>query len=292
MARTATSGTPRTAQINRVLLGLLAANLAVLLAKVMIGLKSGSLAVAGDAVHSSVDAMNNVLALAVSWVAALAPDEDHPYGHRKFETLGALAIVIFLSISGFEVVKGAVSRLISGAEPLDISNFDLAVLAGTLGVNALVALYESRRGRELSSELLLADAAHTKADVFITLGVITGVVLSRAGFGFADPLVALLVAAAIVIIAYGILVRAIPVLVDQHVVQSNQVRASAEHIAGVHRAYNIRSRGSPDQTFAELTIAVEGSATVEQAHLIADAVEDSLKAEFGLNEIVVHVEPC
>lgn len=292
MARTATSGTPRTAQINRVLLGLLAANLAVLLAKVMIGLKSGSLAVAGDAVHSSVDAMNNVLALAVSWVAALAPDEDHPYGHRKFETLGALAIVIFLSISGFEVVKGAVSRLISGAEPLDISNFDLAVLAGTLGVNALVALYESRRGRELGSELLLADAAHTKADVFITLGVITGVVLSRGGFGFADPLVALLVAAAIVIIAYGILVRAIPVLVDQHVVQSNQVRASAEHIAGVHRAYNIRSRGSPDQTFAELTIAVEGSATVEQAHLIADAVEDSLKAEFGLNEIVVHVEPC
>ena len=292
MARTATSGTSRTAQINRVLLGLLAANLAVLLAKVMIGLKSGSLAVAGDAVHSSVDAMNNVLALAVSWVAALAPDEDHPYGHRKFETLGALAIVIFLSISGFEVVKGAVSRLISGAEPLDISNFDLGILAGTLGVNALVALYEGRRGRELSSQLLLADAAHTKADVFITLGVITGVVLSRAGFGFADPLVALLVAAAIVIIAYGILVRAIPVLVDQHVVQSNQVRASAEQIAGVHRAYNIRSRGSPDQTFAELTIAVEGNATVEQAHLIADAVEDSLKAEFGLNEIVVHVEPC
>lgn len=288
-------GTPedsRSSQINRVLFGLLFANLVVVGAKAFIGLKSGSLAITGDAIHSSVDAMNNVLAIAVTWIAAKGPDEEHPYGHRKFETLGALTIVIFLSVSGFEVVKGAVSRLIFGAEPLQISNAQLLVLSGTLGINTLVAYYESKRGRELESELLLADAAHTKADVFITLGVIGGVILSRLGVTFADPVVALLVAGAIVIIAYGIVVRTIPVLVDQQVVVTSDVRIAAEAVEGVERAYNVRSRGAPDRIFAELTIAVAGRATVESAHQIADAVENRLRQDFGLHEIVVHVEPC
>jgi len=190
--------TERTAQIKRVLLGLLLANLAVVVAKFGIWLSSGSLAVLGDGVHSAVDAMNNVLALAVMVIASKQPDEDHPYGHSKFETLGALAIVVFLAVSGFELVKGSVKRLVLGAEPLEIGGLELAILIGTLAVNVVVALYESRRGRDLNSDLLLADASHTKADVGITLAVITGVLLSRAGLGFADPIVALIVAGAIV----------------------------------------------------------------------------------------------
>jgi divalent metal cation (Fe/Co/Zn/Cd) transporter len=81
--------------------------------------------------------MNNILALAVIWVASREPDEDHPYGHEKFETLGALAIVVFLSITGFELVKGAISRLATGAAPLDISPMEFSVLAGTLVVQYL-----------------------------------------------------------------------------------------------------------------------------------------------------------
>lgn len=278
--------------MQRVLVGLLFANLAVVGAKLTIGVTTGSLAIIGDTVHSSVDAMNNVLALAISWVASLDPDEDHPYGHRKFETLGALVIVVFLSITGFEVVKGAIARLAGGVEPLIVSNGELGVLGGTLVINTIVAVYETRKGRELDSQLLLADAAHTRADVFITIGVITGVMLSRAGYSYADPIVALVVAGAIVVIAYGIVVRAIPVLVDQHVVRSAEVRVTAESVEGVHRAYDIRSRGTPDQRFAELTIAVKGNATVEHAHKIADLVEDKLREDFDIHEIVVHVEPC
>ena len=200
------------------LVGLFIANLAVVVAKFVIGLRSGSLAVLGDAIHSSVDAMNNVLALAVMWVAGRGPDEDHPYGHHKFETLGALVIVIFLSISWFELVQGAVTRLVTGAAPLAIGNPQIGVLVGTLAINGAVAAYEARRGRELNSDILLADAAHTRADVFITIGVLSGVVLSRAGFRYADPVVAPLVAAAIVWIAYGIVARTVPILVDEHVV--------------------------------------------------------------------------
>jgi cation diffusion facilitator family transporter len=287
--RTANS---RSAQIRRVLIGLLIANLAVVAAKFVIGLRIASLAVLGDAVHSSVDGMNNVLALAIIGVAARGPDEDHPYGHQKFETLGALAIVGFLSVSAFELVKGAVQRLAAGAPSLDVAPTHIAILVGTLAVNTVVAAYESRRGHQLNSEILLADAAHTKADVFITVGVLAGVILARAGVTWVDPVVALLVAGVIVVLAYGIIARSIPVLVDQHVLPSNTIQAYAEAVSGVRSAYDVRSRGSRNRAFAELTIAVDRGATVEDAHHIADQVESRLRSQLHLHEIIVHVEPC
>jgi len=285
-------GRTRSRQIAGVLIGLLFANLIVVGAKFTIGLATGSLAVLGDAVHASVDAMNNVLALLVMRVAAQAPDEDHPYGHTKFETLGALAIVVFLSISGFELVKGAVGRLLSGSQPLDINQTQIGVLLATLGINSAVAWYEAKRGRELQSDLLLADAGHTRADVFITLGVLVAVVFSRAGYPWVDPLVAIVVAGAIVVIAYGIIRRSVPVLVDQHVLPAEEIREAVQDIEGVASAYDIRSRSAPDQRFAELTIAVDSMATVQVAHEVADNVEVRLRERLGFDEIIVHIEPC
>ena len=282
----------RAARVRWVLVGILVANLVVVGAKLIIGLGTGSLAVLGDVVHSSVDALNNVLALAVMAIAARGPDEDHPYGHQKFETLGALAIVGFLSISGFELVRGAINRLVVGSPPLSISGIQILVLIGTLIVNTIVAVYESRRGNQLNSEILLADAAHTKADVLITIGVLAGVLLAGHGISWADPIVALVVACVIVVLAYGIVARSIPVLVDQYVMPSNRIRSSAESVEGVIRAYGIRSRGSRDLAFAELTIAVDRGASVEAAHHVADEVEHRLREHLSLHEIIVHIEPC
>ncbi|MGH7607550.1 MAG: cation diffusion facilitator family transporter, partial [Gemmatimonadales bacterium] len=190
------------AAVRRVLLGLLFANVAVVGAKAAVGLTSGSLAVLGDALHSSVDSLYNVLGLIVVRVAAQAPDEDHPYGHAKFETLGALAIVIFLSITCFELVRSAVLKLAAGGHTMQITDLALAVLVATLGLNVLVAWYENRRGHELASELLIADAAHTRTDVFITVGVLLGVLFSRQGHAWVDPVMAIVVAVLIVRVAY------------------------------------------------------------------------------------------
>src|SRR5881296_2085505 len=136
----------RLTSIRRVLLGLLIANLVVVAAKVAVGLVAHSLAVLGDALHSGVDALNNVLALVVTRVAAKAPDEDHPYGHGKFETLGALAIVGFLSISCYELVRQAANRFSGDHRTPLLSEVQLAVLVLTLGVNVVIAWYEHRRG--------------------------------------------------------------------------------------------------------------------------------------------------
>src|SRR6266849_10189558 len=192
---------PASALVRRVFIGLLVANLAVVGVKLAVGITSGSLAVLGGAVDSCVDALNNVLALTIVRVAAKEPDEDHPYGHGKFETLGALAIVGFLSITCFELVRGSVNQLLAGPRPVAVTDLQLAVLAGTLGVNGLVAWSERRAGTALGSELLLVDAAHTRADVLITVGVLGGVLFARQGVWWVDPAVAIGVAVAIIRIA-------------------------------------------------------------------------------------------
>src|SRR3989442_4344070 len=283
---------PASALVRRVVLGLLVANLAVVGAKLAVGLASGSLAVRGSAVDSAVDALNNVLALIVVRVAAKAPDEDHPYGHGKFETLGALGIVGFLSITCFELVRGAVNDLTSGTRRVTVTDMQLAVLILALGVNVLITWYEHRRGTELGSELLVADAAHTRADVFITAGVVVGVLFARQGLWWIDPAIAIVVAFGIVWGAYRIVVRTVPLLVDQRAIPTGHIQETAQAVPGVKRAYGIRSRGAGPVRYAEVTNAVDRNANVQEAHAIADAVEERLKRDLHLAEVTVHVEPC
>ncbi len=283
---------PASALVRRVLLGLLAANLAVVAAKLIVALASGSLAVLGSAVDSGMDALSNVLALTVVRVAAKEPDEDHPYGHSKFETLGALAIVGFLSISCFELVRGAVNHLTGGARRVEITDMQLALLVLTLGGNVLIAWYEQRRGVELKSELLIADAAHTRVDVFVSVGVLVAVLLARYGWWWIDPVSAIVVAVVIMLVAYRILARTVPVLVDQRAVPTRDIQNTAQRVPGVKSAYGIRSRGPSDLRYAEVTIAVDRHADVEAAHAIADQVEARLKRDLQLHEVTVHVEPC
>src|SRR2546429_9179194 len=237
---------PASALVRRVVLGLLVANLAVVGAKLAVGLASGSLAVLGSAVDSAVDALNNVLALIVVRVAAKAPDEDHPYGHGKFETLGALGIVGFLSISCFELVRGAVNDLTSGTRRVTLTGSQMAVLILALGVNVLITWYEHRRGTELGSERLVADAAHARADVFITVGVVVSVLLMRQGWWWADSAVAIAVALVIVLVAYRILARTVPVLVDERAIPTRDIQDAAQAVPRVKSAYSIRSPGPSD----------------------------------------------
>src|SRR5260370_16878308 len=157
---------PASALVRRVLLGLLAANLAVVAAKLIVALASGSLAVLGSAVDSGMDALSNVLALTVVRVAAKEPDEDHPYGHSKFETLGALAIVGFLSISCFELVRGAVNHLTGGARRVEITDMQLALLVLTLAGNVLIASYDHLPPAPPTTDLFTPAAPHPRPDAF------------------------------------------------------------------------------------------------------------------------------
>lgn len=281
----------RHAAVRRVLLITLLANLLVVAAKGVVGYLTDTLSVMAEAAHSSVDALNNVLALSLARIAAQAPDEEHPYGHGKFETVGAFAVVAFLSVTVFELVTGALRRLGGGeadprATPLV---FTVMLVAGLVSLG--VSWYEQRRGRELRSDLLIADALHTRTDVYASGAVLVGLALVAAGFPSADPLVTLLVAVVIARAGWRIFQTTIPVLVDERAIAAQEIRRIALETEGVQGCYDVRSRGRQGDAFAELTVSVDPRLDVQAAHEIADLVERRVGTAVGARDVVVHVEP-
>lgn len=281
----------RTRQIRRVLIVTLLANLSVVAAKLFAGVTANSLSVLADAAHSSVDAFNNIMALALSHVAGKAPDEEHPYGHAKFETLGALVIVVFLSITVYELCRSAIARLLGEGDVAVATPLVAGVMLVSAVVSYAVAAYEDRRGRTLQSEILLADAAHTKSDVFASLSVLVGIGLIALGYPKADAVFTLVVAVVIARAVWRILQDTIPILVDQRAVAQGTIRDITLDTAGVRDCFAVRSRGRSGEIFVELTITVDPKLNVEESHRIADMVEQRVADGVAAREVVVHVEP-
>jgi cation diffusion facilitator family transporter len=275
-----------------VLARVLVLNLIVVAIKLIVGLRTGALSVLGAALESSLDLLNNIVGMILVTVAARGPDETHPYGHAKFETVGALAIVTFLSISCFELLREAVMQLRRAHTPVSPSLLEVVLVGLTLAVNALVVVYERRRGRELSSSFLVADAAHTHSDVYVTLLALASLGLTRVGLGSLDPLLAVVVALIIAWNGYQILRETVPILVDERGLDSADVRRLLEHIPRIADVRSVRSRaGASGVVFAEVTIGVAGSTSVADAHAIADEVERRITEALGASEVVVHIEP-
>lgn len=293
MPQPVSSSERRSAAIRTALLRILLLNLVVVVIKTLVGVRTESLAVLGAALESLLDMLNNVVGIVAVTVAAQAPDEDHPYGHAKFETLGALAIVGFLSVTCFELLREAARNLVSGEPPRIADNVGILLLAGTAVINFLVVWYERKKGRELGSAFLLADAEHTRADIFVTALAIASLLLTQAGWARADAALAVLVAALIARSGFKIIRETIPVLVDQRGVEARQIREIVQQIPRIRGIRTIRSRsGAGGVLFADVTITVDGEITVADAHVLADAVEERIAAQLGDSEVVVHVEPA
>lgn len=283
----------RSPAVRRVLIVVLLLNALVAFVKVVVGIRTGALAVLGAALESSLDMFNNVIGVMLVRVAGRAPDEDHPYGHDKFETLGALGIVGFLSISCFELLREGVASLLESRPPGRIEPLDLVVIVFTLVINVVVVWYERRRGRDLGSAFLLADAAHTGSDILVTLLALGSLALSRVGWAGLDAVLAIAVALIIAWSGFRILRESIPILVDERAIAAQELRNVVLAVPEIRDVRNVRSRSTASgQLFAEVTIAVSGSTSVDEAHRLADAVEEAIAREFGTSEVTVHVEPA
>lgn len=283
----------RAAAIQRTLWRVLGVNLAVAGGKLWAALASGNLTVAGATVDSILDASNNVLALIVIAMAARGPDEDHPYGHDKFETMGALAIVGVLSVTCFELTRGAFRRLLAPEPAVALQPAFIAVLLAAAAINTLVVLHERREGRRLGSPLLLADAAHTTGDIAVSALAIASLLGASAGLAWLDPVLALLVVGIIARSGLQILRVTVPVLVDERATDATQLRNAAMGVPGVTAVPQVRSRTTSSGTvFAELTITVDGGMSVAAGHQLADEVERAVAAALdGPVDVTVHVEP-
>ncbi len=264
------------------------ANVFVLVLKVIVGLTTGSLAVLGDAIHSLSDAANNVVAWFVIRLSNEPADREHPYGHRKFETLAVFGLAGLLTVLGFELILRALQR--ESSEVVS-SDWGLALMGVVLAANVVLATWERYWAKKLDSDILIADASHTLSDVLTTAVVIVGWQLSSIGFGWLDTVCALGVAGLVLYLSYGLFKRALPGLVDEFAVDPFEISFVVTRIEGVESVKSVRSRWLGPHRAVDMIITVDAELSIARSHEIADRVEALMEQRFEVHDISIHIEP-
>jgi len=279
------------AEVKKVLVFTLVLNSIVALAKVLYGYYTGSIAMTSDGLHSFFDGISNVIGLVGIWIASHPPDERHPYGHKKFETLFTVAIALMIFATCFQILRKVYFSLTEDHRAV-VTQTSFVIMLATIGVNIFVMLYESKKGKELKSEFLVADALHTKSDIYASSAVIISLILTRAGYYYADVVVGIIIIGFIARIGYKILKEASDVLVDSVCIDTSSIAVVVNSVDGVKGCHEIRTRGPVNTVYLDLHVLVDKDLSAEQAHGIAERVETRLKKEFpSIVDIIVHIEP-
>lgn len=281
----------RTREIRKVLIITLFLNFLVSFAKILYGLKVNSLAIYSDGFHSLFDGVSNISGIIGIYLASRPPDRDHPYGHRKYETIFAVFIGVLMGFTSLEILRGAYESLIKAKKPqLDEKAF--IILALTICINIFVYVYEKKRGTQLKSEFLIADSSHTKTDIFITAGIILTIIFVKSGLYFLDSLAGITIGILVAREAFKILKESTDILIDKALIDSKDIEKLLKSCDEIQACENIRTRGTTGQIFVDLKILVDSSITVKDGHDIAEKVERMIKKEFpDVVDVIVHVEP-
>ena len=277
--------------VARVLTRVLVLNLLVAVAKIALGLATGAVSVLSDGFHSLTDSASNVVAMVGVRIARQPPDADHPYGHRKFETMASVGILLFLLLVLVQILWAAADRLQTPAAPA-VETLSFIVMGMTVIVNVAVVRYERQAGHRLSSEVLLADAHHTQSDLFTSITVIAALVGVRAGYPLLDPVAAIIVAGFIAYACWEIFQDTTRILSDQMVIAADDLQRVIATVPEVLGCHKLRSRGSQDHVFVDLHIWMDPAMRLDEAHRVSHVVKDRIMTAFPqIKDAVIHIEP-
>jgi cation diffusion facilitator family transporter len=261
-------------------------------AKLVAGVLTNSLAILSDAGHSSVDLIAAVVSYIAIRGAGKPPDREHPYGHAKFESMGALVELIFLSGLGILILVNAVSRLASGVQPVHLGLAGVLLVAAAFSVDLWRTIVLNVTARRTRSEALGASAIHFLADLLTTVVVIVGMVMTGLGFPKADSYAALIITLVIANLAIKLGRRVFSSLTDRApsgiARDVEDIVRSVSHVIGVH---DIRVRQAGSQYFAEMHVDLEPNLPLGEAHDVLDRVEEELQARYPGMHVVTHPEP-
>ncbi len=276
----------------RVLVVVLALNVAVAALKLGVGLHIGALSLVADGLHSVLDGASNVVGIVGIAIASRPADAGHPYGHRRFETLAAAFIGILIGAGFIELIKAVVAGLVHGVAAPRLSPLAVLAVVGTVVVNIFISRYERRRSRELQSSILEADSEHTLSDALAATVVLVGFAGSWLGLPYADLVAALFVSGFVAMTAFRLLKDNMMVLSDAAQLDPEEVERVALSVDGVKAAHRIRSRGSREAVHLDLHIHVSPELRVTQAHALTHQVAATLQAHFpAVDDVVIHTEP-
>jgi cation diffusion facilitator family transporter len=282
----------RTQEIKRILATILGLNFLVAAGKIVVGVSSNSLSMTADGIHSLMDGASNLVGLVGIAAASRPPDPNHPYGHRRFETITSLGIALFLLLALQQILQGAWNRWQTGESP-EIGTINFVVMVTALAVSLSVTIWERRAGRRLGSSILIADSRHTASDVLISVSVLIGLVLILAGYPAADLILAIFIAGAVAWAAWQIIRDAALSLSDVAVHSAADIDRAARTVSGVQGVHNIRTRGGEGMTWVDMHIQVDADMAVDDAHEISSSVAARVAKEVGEPaDVTVHIEPA
>lgn len=280
-------------QVKKVLWQILFANLAVAIAKIIIGTMIQSASMMSDGYHSLTDGVSNVVGLVGISVAAKPVDASHPYGHGKYEFLTSLFIGVMLLLIAAKIGYEAFQRISAPIEP-EFGAEALIMLVVTLIINIIVSEYENRQGKRLNSYILISDSLHTRSDIFVSLGVLLTLIGIKFGAPpIIDPLASIIVGIFIVRAGIEIIKSTSEVLVDKATADHEEIKAITLRFGHVIDVHDIRSRGTETNMFVDMHITVDPAMSIEESHKLVHDIEDQLRLEINPKmEVIIHTEPA
>ena len=268
-------------------------NTTLIVVKVIAGLLSGSVSIISEAIHSLMDLVASVVAFFSVRISDTPADENHPYGHGKFENISGVVEALLIFVAAFWIIYEAVKKIVH-PEPVESIGIGLAVMILAAVVNTIVSRKLYRVARETGSVALEADALHLKTDVYTSAGVAAGLfLLWITDFHLIDPIIAIFVALLILRESFELFNRAYSPLLD-----SALPAKEVEQIAAIIRSHctdrmsfhNLRSRKAGNFRYIDFHLNLDPSLTVGEAHTICDQIEEDIKQVIPQTEVTIHVE--
>ena len=275
-------------------------NIALFAFKLVAGIVGRSGAMIADAVHSASDFATDIVVLAFVRISSKPRDDDHKWGHGKYETLASLIIGVALFAVGVDIFMDSALKIkaVTDGEVLPRPGI-IAIVAAAVSIVAKELLYQytARRGRALESPSVVANAWHHRSDALSSIGALLGIgaaYLLGEKWRIADPIAAIVVAALILKVAIDLCSTALAELLEKSLPRATEeeIISIISATPNVYKPHNLRTRRIGSNIAVEVHIRVDGAMTVQDSHEISREIEHSLRARFGeQTAVAIHIEP-
>lgn len=279
-------------KVNNILLGILFLNFFVAIVKILVGSLILSASLTADGYHSLSDGISNVVGIIGVKFASMPDDNEHPYGHNKLESFSGIVIGIILFYVGYTALGNAYEKFMNPTVP-NVTFISIVVLVITLIINIFITTYESKKGEELNSTILLSDANHTKSDIFISCGVLITLIALKLGVHpLIDPIVTVIVSVFIFHAGWEVFYENASILIDTSNIDIESVKECVLSFDSVRGVHYIRSRGTNNRKYIDMHILVEPNMTVAESHIMQHDIETEICKKIGIQaQVIIHVEP-
>ena len=271
------------------------ANVVLAAFKLVAGILAHSSAMLSDAIHSASDVFSTFVVMIGIKIASKEPDEEHPYGHERMECVAAIILATILCITGLGIGKNALSNITGNSGEMAVPGM-LALIAAIVSIIVKEAMfwYTRHYAKKIDSGALMADAWHHRSDALSSIGAFIGIIFARMGYVMMDSIACLVICVFIVKAAYDIFKDAIDKMVDKScsLEVEAEIRTIVMSVDGVKGIDSLSTRLFGNKMYVDIEIRADGEKTLNETHEIAEAVHDSIEAQFEkVKHIMVHVNP-